>query len=141
MPNISPGRFVLSNTLCSVDRVYQAASLAWLIPEGQEGTGSTFEVVGVAHSVVNPCPRPQISSLPLQELSAMDSGPNCDDYFGEKLVPCKMSENLSVAASGSASSNTSQVPPEQSLRWAALLRGLPSCQASCTLLPTEVRLT
>ena len=60
----------------------------------------------------------------------MDSGPDCDDYFGEKLVPCKMSENLSLAASGSASSNTSQVLPEQSLRWAALLRGLPCFEGS-----------
>ena len=59
----------------------------------------------------------------------MDTGPDCDDYPGEKLVPCKMSQDLSMAASGSASSNTSHVPPEQTLRWAALLFRLPSCRA------------
>ena len=59
----------------------------------------------------------------------MDSGPDCDDYPCEKLVPCKMSQDVSMAASGSASSNTSQVLPEQTLRWAALLYGLLSCLA------------
>ena len=59
----------------------------------------------------------------------MDTGPGFDDYPGEKLVPCKVSQDLSMAASSSASSNTSHVLPEQTLRWVTLLYGLLSCQA------------
>ena len=59
----------------------------------------------------------------------MDTGPGRDDYPCEKLVPCKVSQDLSMAASGSAGSDTSHVLPEQTLRWAALLCELLSCQA------------
>ena len=46
----------------------------------------------------------------------MDTCPECDDYHCEKLVPCKVSQDLSMAASDIAGSNTSHVLPEQTLR-------------------------